>query len=96
MRFNMMAFVAAVSLAVPAVAQTAPAADAAAPKPAKEKKTCRRDGPATGSILGGHVTCHTKTEWAAIDRNNSDSVDRARDAQMGGLGTGPGSSPTGR
>jgi len=94
MHFKMMAFVPAMLFVAPAIAQTA--TDAAAPAPVKEKKVCRRDGPATGSILGGHVTCHTKTEWAAIDRNNSDSVNRARDAQMGSLGTGPGSSPTGR
>ena len=96
MYFKKMAFVSAILFVAPAIAQTAPAAGGAAPPPVKEKKICHRDGPDTGSILGGRVTCHTKTEWAAIDRNNSDSVDRARDAQMGGLGTGPGSSPSGR
>jgi hypothetical protein len=85
MHFKMMAAVPAMLFVGPAIAQTA--TDAAAPAPVKEKKVCRRDGPATGSILGGHTTCHTKSEWAAIDRANSESVDRARNAQSGGLGT---------
>lgn len=90
MRLKMMAAAGLVLLAgaalivMPAYAQNT--ADAA-PPPVKEKKVCRRDGPATGSILGGHTTCHTKSEWAAIDRANSESVDRARNAQSGGLGT---------
>jgi hypothetical protein len=64
----------AILIATPAFAQnsTEPAATSA---PVKEKKICRRDGPATGSILGGHVTCHTKTEWAGIDAANSRGAD---------------------
>ena len=73
MHFKMMAFVPAMLFVAPAIAQTA--TDAAAPAPVKEKKICRRDGPATGSILGGHVTCHTKTEWAGIDAANSRNAD---------------------
>jgi len=75
MHFKMMAFVPAMLFVAPAIAQTAPVTGAAAPTPVKEKKICRRDGPATGSILGGHVTCHTKTEWAGIDAANSRSAD---------------------
>jgi hypothetical protein len=72
MHFKMMAFVPAMLFVVPAIAQTA--TDAAAPAPVKEKKICRRDGPATGSILGGHVTCHTKTDWNRIDTDNARSA----------------------
>ena len=70
MHFRTMAFVSAMLFVAPAIAQTAPATDAAAPAPIKEKKICRRDGPATGSILGGHVTCHTKADWNRIDTDN--------------------------
>jgi hypothetical protein len=86
MRFKTMAFVTAVSLAVPAIAQTA--TDAAAPASVKEKKICRRDGPATGSILGGHVTCHTKTDWNRIDSDNArvagDAMQRSQTLQNNG------------
>lgn len=73
MRFNTMAFVAAMIIAAPAIAQTAPAADSA-PKPVKEKKICRRET-TTGSIIGARSTCHTKSEWAAIDAANARSTD---------------------
>jgi len=73
MHFNKMAFIAALSLAAPAFAQTAPASDST-PKPVKEKKICRRET-TTGSIIGARSTCHTKSEWAAIDAANARSTD---------------------
>jgi hypothetical protein len=88
MHFKMMALVPAMLLATPAIAQTAPATDAAAPVPVKEKKICRRDGPATGSILGGHVTCHTKADWSRIDSDNArvrdDAMQRSQTLQNNG------------
>ena len=83
MHFKMMAFVPAMLFVAPAIAQTA--TDTAAPAPVKEKKICRRDGPATGSILGGHVTCHTKADWNRIDsdnaRNAGDAMQRSQTLQ---------------
>lgn len=88
MYFKMMAFVPAMLFAAPAIAQTATATDAAAPAPVKEKKICRRDGPATGSILGGHVTCHTKADWNRIDSDNArvagDAMQRSQTLQNNG------------
>jgi len=88
MHFKMMALVPAMLLVAPAIAQTAPATDAAAPAPVKEKKICRRDGPATGSILGGHVTCHTKADWSRIDSDNArvagDAMQRSQTLQNNG------------
>lgn len=72
MRFKLMALAATVSVAMPAVAQTV--ADAT-PKPVKEKKVCRRLDQ-TGSILGSRPTCHTKSEWAAIDAANGRNADK--------------------
>ena len=63
MRFNTMAFVAAMSLAAPAFAQTAPATDSATPKPVKEKKICKADPEAdSGSHMVRRI-CHTQSEW---------------------------------
>jgi len=91
MHFKMMAFVPAILFVVPAIAQTAPATDAAAAAPVKEKKICRRDGPATGSILGGHVTCHTKADWSRIDSDNAraagDAMQRSQTLQNVGQTT---------
>jgi hypothetical protein len=88
MRFSMMACVAAISLAAPAFAQDAPAADSTAAKPVKEKKICRREAQ-TGSILGGSSVCHTKADWAKIDtanaRNADDALSRSRSNSNGGL-----------
>lgn len=75
MRFKLMALAAAVSFAVPVVAQTA---DSATPAPKKEKKTCRRLDQ-TGSIIGSRPTCHTKSEWEAIDAANRRNVDQTMD-----------------
>jgi hypothetical protein len=75
MRFKMMVLAAAVSVTLPAVAQTA---DPAAPSPKKEKKVCRRLDQ-TGSILGSRPTCHTKDEWASIDATNSRNADKTMD-----------------
>ncbi|MBS0478108.1 MAG: hypothetical protein JSR79_02275 [Proteobacteria bacterium] len=72
MRFKLMALAAAVSFAVPAIAQTP--SDAATPAPKKEKKTCRRYA-VTGSIIGTRAECHTQAEWAAIDAANARNVD---------------------
>ena len=81
MHFKMMACATAMLLAAPAIAQTA--TDAPAPKPAKEKKICRRGDAPTGSILGASAICHTKTEWDKIDavngRNADDMLRRSRD-----------------
>ena len=86
MHFKMMAAVPAMLFVAPAIAQTA--TDAAAPAPVKEKKICRRDGPATGSILGGHVTCHTKADWNRIDSDNArvagDAMQRSQTLQNNG------------
>jgi hypothetical protein len=71
MRFKMMMLAAAVSVTLPAVAQTA---DPAAPPPKKEKKTCRRYS-VTGSIVGTKAECHTAADWAAIDAANAKGVD---------------------
>lgn len=75
MRFKMMALAATVSVALPAVAQTA---DSAAPTPKKEKKVCRRLDQ-TGSILGSRPTCHTKEEWASIDAANGRNAGKMMD-----------------
>jgi len=75
MHFKLIAFAATMSLAAPAVAQTG--TDAPAPKPVKEKKICRRGGPATGSILSAPATCHTKAEWDRIDSDNSRAAGEA-------------------
>lgn len=73
MRFKMLALVAAVAVTVPAVAQSAdPAVAAAAPK--KEKKVCRRYA-VTGSIVSTRTECHTAAEWATIDSVNARGVD---------------------
>jgi hypothetical protein len=73
MRFKMIMLAAAVSVTLPAVAQTAPATDAK-PVPPKEKKICRRYA-VTGSIVGTKMECHTKVDWTAIDAANARSVD---------------------
>ena len=91
MRFKMMAAAAVAILAVPALAQTAPATDAPAPKPKKEKKLCRSNPPQPGSNLRSS-TCHTKDEWAKIDASgvdpDNDGSPNARSS--GGLDTGAG------
>lgn len=83
MRFKLMALVASVSFAVPAVAQTTDS-PSAAPAPSKEKKICRRVDQ-TGSIIGGRRVCHTKVEWTQIDDANGraaqDSLQRQRDSR---------------
>jgi hypothetical protein len=71
MLFKVLALAAAVSITLPAVAQTADP-DATASK--KEKKTCRREA-VTGSIVGTRAICHTVTEWAAIDKANAQNAD---------------------
>lgn len=44
--------------------------------PAKEKPICRREIP-VGSIMPVR-TCHSKAEWAMIDRANNDAAETAR------------------
>jgi hypothetical protein len=76
MHFKKMAFACAMLASVTStIAQPAAATDEATPKPAKEKKICRRGDAPTGSILGASVTCHTKSEWDKIDAANSRNVD---------------------
>ncbi|QDZ08893.1 hypothetical protein FPZ24_16595 [Sphingomonas panacisoli] len=74
----MMLAAVAVSVTLPAVAQTG-APSVAEPK--KEKKSCRRYT-VTGSIVGTRAVCHTVSEWAAIDgansRNAQDTLDDSR------------------
>src|SRR5947208_316373 len=92
MRFKMMAAAAIAALAVPAFAQTAPAADTPAPKPKKEKKICRSNPPQPGSNMRSS-TCHSKDDWAKIDASGVDpdgngAIPGARSS--GGLDTGSG------
>jgi hypothetical protein len=81
----------AVACAVPgalfaqaATPATAPAA--AAEKPAKEKKMCRREEE-TGSIMPTRI-CHTKEEWVQIDDANQKAADQFSNARRNG-GHGP-------
>jgi hypothetical protein len=91
MRFTSMALVAAISFTVPAVAQT----DAVAAKPAKEKKICRRAGPATGSIMPSPAICHTKADWDKIDSANENSAQNALDRDRALRNSGVGNLRTG-
>jgi hypothetical protein len=70
--------------AAPALAQEAPApAATSAPATAQvaDKKVCRREVP-TGSNMV-EKTCHLKSEWAAIDAQNSKNVEQARNGTYG-------------
>jgi len=73
----------AIACAVPSalLAQDAAPAPAAA-KPEKPKKICRSEE-TTGSIMLTRV-CHTKDEWAAIDKANQDASDQFNAARRGG------------
>ena len=88
MRFKLMALAATVSVALPAVAQTA---DPATPAPKKEKKICRREA-VTGSYLGANQVCHTRSEWQKIDGANEEGagrvLDRDRQRQNSGVSGG--------
>ena len=66
-----------ITLGMPAAAQTmtAPTVPQQA-KAAKEKPICRREV-ATGSIMPKR-TCHTKSEWVAIDQQNQNAADNFR------------------
>lgn len=64
----------AIICAVPSALLAQEAAPAPAAKPAKEKKICRSEE-ATGSIMVKRV-CHTKDEWAAIDKANDTATDQ--------------------
>jgi hypothetical protein len=67
MRFLLsLAVLAGASLAVPALAEDAPAAATSSAKAAKPKKVCRADA-SLGSVMPRYV-CHSKEEWAAIDK----------------------------
>ena len=65
-------------LTAPAIAEDQPA------KPAKEKMVCRSEE-ATGSIMRKR-TCHTKAEWAVIDKENEaaskNALDRRNDGSL--------------
>ncbi len=85
MKFAIM--LACVAFAVPAVAQQAAPAPAAAPADAKpEKKICRLLD-STGSIMGKRE-CHTREEWRQISATNAERANRA-------LGDRPRGSPSG-
>jgi hypothetical protein len=58
-------------LSMPALATEA---DKPVPKPAKEKRVCRESTP-TGSRLTVR-TCHSKSEWEAIDKERQAHADR--------------------
>ena len=91
MLFKTMAFVAAVSIALPAIAQTGDTAPPTpAPIPKKERKLCRAVAGATGSNMAQSV-CHTKSEWAMIDDNGLDPTANIRgrsSTESGNLGPG--------
>jgi hypothetical protein len=74
----MLRHVLAAALIVTAVAP-AMAQDGDAPKPAKEKKVCKREI-ATGSVMP-KVTCRTKAEWDAISARGQSDLDRTRDME---------------
>jgi len=75
MRLMLLAAVCGLSLTVPAAAQDS--STAAPAKPAKEKKICHLDT-GTGSIVPKRV-CHTRAEWAEIEKQNANSTDRYTD-----------------
>jgi hypothetical protein len=71
MRLIAIAVLSAACLSVPTLAAET---DTPAPKPAKEKRICRESTP-TGSRLTVR-TCHSKSEWEAIDKERQDHADR--------------------
>lgn len=71
---------AALSLSQPVLAQDAPA------KPAKPKRICRVD-PSLGSVMPRYI-CHSKEEWAVIDKANQEASDNAQNGSMGAMGNG--------
>ena len=50
-----------------------------ADKPAAEKRICRREAPATGSVMPGKRICHTKAEWDAISEERRRAAERIMD-----------------
>ncbi len=64
------------ALAMQAAPAPAPASTVAAPVTDSEKKLCRSQV-TTGSIMG-HRVCHTRAQWAAIDRAEADRSDDFR------------------
>ena len=75
----------ALIFAVPAAAQSAPAAvpnanAQPAPAPVKEKKICVTDT-STGSIMPKRI-CHTQAEWNAINGANKGTIGDLRDQQQ--------------
>jgi hypothetical protein len=76
MRFLLpLAVLAGASLAVPALAEDAPAAATSSAKAAKPKKVCRADA-SLGSVMPRYI-CHSKEEWAAIDKATQSATDGA-------------------
>ncbi|MDE1915979.1 MAG: hypothetical protein KGJ57_07945 [Sphingomonadales bacterium] len=71
---------AALSFAQPALAEDAPA------KPVKAKRICRVD-PSLGSVMPRYV-CHSKEEWAEIDKASAAASDNALNGSTGALGNG--------
>jgi hypothetical protein len=80
------------ALTIIAVSAPAFAADADQNPPKKERRICRESEP-TGSRLTTRV-CHTKAEWAEIDKANQETATREvqRDQAMA-RGDGTGYSP---
>jgi hypothetical protein len=83
-----MPFAVSAILSGPVMAQDNVAAPAdASVKPAKEHKICREDVN-TGSIMP-HRTCHTREEWAEIDKAdaaNAAAFSASRQHSGGGVG----------
>jgi hypothetical protein len=75
-RLTVLAVACAIPSALFAQIAAAPPAEpaAAAEKPAKEKKICRREEE-TGSIMPTRI-CHTKDEWVRIDAANQKAVEQ--------------------
>jgi hypothetical protein len=83
-----LAMVAGLCLSLPALAAPVLAQDAPAPapaKPAKPKRICRVD-PTLGSVVPRYV-CHSKEEWAALDKATQDAAEGAQNG-MGTMNTG--------
>ena len=52
------------------VVATPVAAQESRPAPKQEKKICRAEASRTGSIMPAKKVCHSRDEWAEIDRVN--------------------------
>jgi hypothetical protein len=80
----------AVVCAVPALADDV-ATRTTTPQPVKVRKICREDT-ATGSVMM-HSTCHTREEWAQIDRTNNSRAEQFSERLQRTVGGGPAGTP---